>query len=138
MEIENERIEELNSKMLRLVGMYTIEEIRHMVDEIEKSILKGNIIIKDKPTKVEEIQILLERLNCYDNLLQLAEALEKALKGKIGTSILLKLIGGQLGTVKGELICEKIINILGFNRTMQLVEIYEQLSDFNSYGEFKE
>lgn len=138
MEIENERIEELNSKMLRLVGMYTIEEIRHMVDEIEKSILKGNIIIKDKPTKVEEIQILLERLNCYDNLLQLAEALEKALKGKIGTSILLKLIGGQLGTVKGELICEKIINILGFNRTMQLVEIYEQLSDFNSYGEFRE
>ena len=69
MEIENERIEELNSKMLRLVGMYTIEEIRHMVDEIEKSILKGNIIIKDKPTKVEEIQILLERLNCYDNFI---------------------------------------------------------------------
>jgi|GEM_PF-5879271 len=137
MEIQNERIEELYSKMLRLVGMYTIEEIRNMIDEMEKSILKGNIIVRDKPNKNEEIQMLLQRLNNYDNLLQLAEALEKALNGRIGTSILLKLIGGQLGTAKGELICEKIINMLGFNRTMQLVEIYEQLSEFNSYGEFK-
>lgn len=100
MEIQNERIEELYSKMLRLVGMYTIEEIRHMLDEMEKSILKGNIIVRDKPNKSEEIQMLLQRLNNYDNLLQLAEALEKALNGRIGTSILLKLIGGQLGTVK--------------------------------------
>ena len=132
MENQNERMEVLFTKILELVGTYSIKEIKYMVNEVEDSKFKEKVIVKNKLNKDEAIQVLLECLNSYDNPIQLAEAFEIILKGDIGKDKLLKLIEGELVEVEEEMLCKNIINMIGFNRTMYLVEVYEQLSNLNS------
>ena len=131
MDEQKDRKEELFAKIFKLLGMYTITEIKYAVNDVEESELRDGKMVKEKLTKDEAIQIFIDHLNNYDDPIQLVQAFKIVLEGKLGTHILLKLIKGELNPVEEEMICRNIINMIGLDTIMHLLEVYDRLNNLN-------